>query len=620
MLAKFITMSHANGISSRLQKLRALMKNTKYVSEALQAYIIPSDDAHQSEYLASCDRRRAYISGFTGSAGTAIVTENEACMWTDGRYFLQASEEMDKNWTLMKEGLPSTPTQAVWLTKNLPPGSRVGTDPNLVSYSIWKPLVTQLEAAGLSLVPITTNLIDVIWEDRPTPPCNTIQPLSVKYTGKTCKAKVEDVRTQMAEKGARLLVVSALDEAAWLLNLRGSDIQYNPVFFSYVIVTKTEVHLFVDEAKVSLAVYNHFNEEDLQVTVHPYEKFQTFLMDQISEKDGKIWISPESSYAVSAAVPEKMWLSEISPIQVMKAIKNPVEIKGMISAHIRDAAAVCCYFAWLEKEVPKGCVTEISGAEKLEQFRREQEDFVGPSFSTISSVGPHAAIIHYAPSAKTDRQITTEEVYLCDSGGQYKDGTTDITRTIHLGTPSKYEKECFTRVFKGQCFLGTTVFPAKIKGNCLDTLARKFLWDVGLDYMHGTGHGIGMYLNVHEGPMGVSWRVYPNDPGLQEGMFISNEPGYYEDGKFGFRIEDIIRIVPAKTPHNFKDRGYLTFETVSLVPIQTKMLVPEMLTEKEIRHLNEYHNRCREIVGPHLKKMGHNEAREWLYRETEPIG
>lgn len=596
------------------------MKNTKYVSEPLQAYIIPSDDAHQSEYLASCDRRRAYISGFTGSAGTAIVTENEACVWTDGRYFLQASEEMDKNWTLMKEGLPSTPTQAVWLAKRLQSGSRVGADPNLVSYSTWKPLLTHLEAAGISLVPITTNLIDVIWEDRPTPPCNTIQPLSVKYTGKACKAKVEEVRTQMTEKGARLLVFSALDEVAWLLNLRGSDIQYNPVFFSYVIVTKAQVHLFVDEAKVSLAVYNHFNEEDIQVTIHPYEKFKTFLMDQVSEKDGKIWISPESSYALSAAVPEKMWLSEISPIQVMKAIKNPVEIQGMISAHIRDAAAVCCYFAWLEKEVPKGHVTEISGAEKLEQFRREQEDFVGPSFSTISSVGPHAAIIHYEPSAKTDRQITTEEVYLCDSGGQYKDGTTDITRTIHLGTPSEYEKECFTRVFKGQCFLGTTVFPSKIKGNCLDTLARKFLWDVGLDYMHGTGHGIGMYLNVHEGPMGVSWRVYPNDPGLQEGMFISNEPGYYEDGKFGFRIEDIVRIVPAKTPHNFKDRGYLTFETVSLVPIQTKMLVPEMLTEKEVRHLNEYHSRCREIVGPLLQKMGHNEAREWLYRETEPIG
>lgn len=596
------------------------MQNVKYVNEPLQAYIIPSGDAHQNEFLADCDNRRAYISGFTGSAGTAIVTENEAYMWTDGRYFLQASEEMDRNWTLMREGIPSTPTQSAWLIRTLPPGSRVGADPNLVMYSTWKPLQTDLEAAGLFLVPIATNLVDLIWDNKPSAPCSTIHPLPVKYTGKTSDVKVREVRAEMKEKGARLLVVSALDEIAWLLNLRGSDISYNPVFFSYVVLSMDQVHLFVEEAKLTPAVYNHFNVENLQVTVHLYEKLQSFLTEEISCQDGKIWVSPDSSYALSAAIPDKLRVGELTPIPVMKAIKNPVEIQGMINAHIRDAAAVCCYFAWLEKEVARGTVTECSGAQKLEEFRREQEDFVGPSFETISSVGPHAAIIHYKPCPETDRQITTKEVYLCDSGGQYKDGTTDITRTIHLGTPSEYEQECFTRVFKGQCFFGTCVFPSKTKGNCLDTLARKFLWDVGLDYMHGTGHGIGMYLNVHEGPMGVSWRVYPNDPGLQEGMFLSNEPGFYEDGKFGCRIEDIVRIVRANVPYNFKMLNYLTFETVSLVPIQTKMLLPEMLTEREIKHLNEYHSRCREIVGPLLKKMGRNEALEWLYHETEPIG
>lgn len=613
-------MSGISNFTNRLQKLRSLMKNAKYVSEPLQAYIIPSEDAHQNEYLADCDNRRSYISGFTGSAGTAIVTENEACMWTDGRYFLQASEEMDDNWTLMKQGLPNTPSQGKWLTKTLLPGSRVGADPNLVKYSIWKPLQTDLEAGGLFLVPVTTNLIDLIWEDRPFIPCNVIQPLPVKYTGKISKVKVEEVRGEMQEKGARLVVISALDEIAWLLNLRGSDIQYNPVFFSYVVISMDQVHLFIDEAKVVPAVYNHFNDEGVQVTVHPYEKIHSFLKDEITNENGKIWVSPHSSYALSAAIPDKLLVGELTPIPTMKAIKNPIEIQGMISAHIRDAVAMCCYFAWLEKEVSTGSVTEISGAEKLEQFRREQEDFVGPSFETISAVGAHAAIVHYKPSEKTDRQITTEEVYLCDSGGQYRDGTTDITRTIHLGTPSQYEKECFTRVFKGQCFLGTTVFPSKLKGNRLDSLARKFLWDIGLDYMHGTGHGIGMYLNVHEGPMGISWKVYPDDPGLQEGMFLSNEPGFYEAGKFGCRIEDIVRIVPANVPYNFEDRTYLKFETVSLVPIQTKMLVPEMLTSSEIRHLNEYHSRCREIIGPLLKKMGHSEALEWLYRETEPFG
>ncbi|KAJ9577057.1 hypothetical protein L9F63_006337 [Diploptera punctata] len=602
--------------SRRLQKLRSLMKN-----EPIQAYIIPSEDAHQSEYLAASDRRRAFISGFTGSAGTAIVTETEACLWTDGRYFLQAKEEMDEKWTLMKEGIPSTPTQGAWLVKNLPCGSRVGTDPNLIPYRTWKTLQTELDAGNITLVPVERNLVDLIWENKHFPSYNRVEPLSLRYTGKTSKEKVKEVRAEMSEKGARLLVVSALDEVAWLLNLRGSDIPYNPVFFSYVVLTMDDVHLFIDEYKLNDKVYKQFKEEDLDVTVHPYERLRSFLVEQISENEnGKIWVSSESSYALSAVVPEKRRVGEITPIPVMKAIKNPVETEGMIKAHIRDAAAVCCYFTWLEKEIVKNTITEISGAEKLEEFRREQEDYVGPSFSTISSVGPHAAIIHYEPSKKTDRQITTDEIYLCDSGGQYNNYSTYITRTVHFGTPSQYEKECFTRVFKGQCFMGTTVFPTKTKGNCLDTLARKFLWDVGLDYMHGTGHGIGMYLNVHEGPMGISWRVYPNDPGLQEGMFLSNEPGYYEDGKFGIRIEDIVRIVKADTPHNFKERNFLTFETVSLVPIQTKMLVPEMLTEREIKHLNEYHTRCREIVGPLLKQMGHHETYEWLCRETKPIG
>ncbi|PSN40454.1 Xaa-Pro aminopeptidase 1 [Blattella germanica] len=591
-------MSHTNGdSSSKLQKLRGLMKNVKYVSEPLQAYIIPSEDAHQSEYLAECDRRRAFISGFTGSAGTAIVTENEACLWTDGRYFLQATQEMDNNWTLMREGIPTTLTQGAWLVKNLPSGSRIGTDPNLIPYHTWTTLQTELTSGNHTLVPINTNLIDLIWEDKPSAPCNPVMPLSVKYTGKTSSVKVKEIHAQMIEKGVMMLVVSALDEVASELG--------GKVWVS-------------SDASYALAALVPEKRRVGEITPIPVMKA---IKNPISaELGGKVWVSSDASYALAALVPEKRRVGEITPIPVMKAIKNPVEIEGLIRAHVRDAVAVCCYFAWLEKEIVKSTVTEISGSEKLEQFRSEQEDFIGPSFSTISSAGPHAAIIHYEPSKKTDRQITTEEIYLCDSGGQYKDGTTDITRTLHFGTPTQHEKESFTRVFKGQCFMGTTVFPSKTKGNCLDTLARKFLWDVGLDYMHGTGHGIGMYLNVHEGPMGISWRVYPNDPGLQEGMFLSNEPGYYEDGKFGIRIEDIVRIVKANTPFNFKDRGYLTFETVTLVPIQTKMLVPEMLTDKEIRHLNEYHSRCRETVGPLLKKMGHHEAYEWLCRETEPIG
>ncbi|XP_026292242.1 xaa-Pro aminopeptidase 1 [Frankliniella occidentalis] len=613
-------MVNLKSTSQLLEKLRALMKNTKYVQEPIHAYIVPSEDRHQSEYIAECDRRRAFITGFTGSSGTAVVTEKDACLWTDGRYYLQATQEMDKNWTLMKLNDPGTPTESVWLSKVLPIGSRVGVDPQLMSYDSWHPMQTQLEASGMLLVPIQVNLIDVIWEDRPAPPCNIVQPHPLKYSGKACSQKVQEVRLDMSEKGASLLVVTALDEIAWLLNLRGSDIDYNPVFFSYVIVTPNDVHLFADKSKLTSAVHDHFNQEGLPVTFHPYEKVYSFLTEEIVLHEGKVWLSYLSSYGLMALIPERKRLTDISPIAVMKAMKNPTEVNGLINCHIRDGAAVCCYLAWLEKEVSKGVVTEVSGATKLEEFRKQMDEFVGLSFTTISSAGPNGAIIHYTPSEDHDRLITANELYLCDSGAQFRDGTTDVTRTVHFGTPTEYEKECFTRVFKGQASLSSAVFPQKIKGHYLDTLARKYLWDVGLDYLHGTGHGIGSYLNVHEGPMGVSWRTYPDDPGLSEGMFLSNEPGYYEDGKFGIRLENIERVVPVETKYNLPIRKFLTFETVTMVPIQTKMLVPGLLTEKEISYLNNYHMKVRELVGPLLKKMGHLEALEWLYRETEPIG
>lgn len=613
-------MVNLKSTSHLLEKLRALMKNSKYVQEPIQAYIVPSEDRHQSEYIAECDRRRAFITGFTGSSGTAVVTDKDACLWTDGRYYLQATQEMDKNWTLMRLNDSGTPSESAWLSKVLPSGSRVGVDPQLMSYDSWHPMQTLLEASGMFLVPVQTNLIDVLWEDRPAPPCNLIQPHPLKYSGRTSKQKVHDVRLDMEEKGATLLVVTALDEIAWLLNLRGSDIDYNPVFFSYVIVTPTAVHFFVEESKITSAVRAHFSQEELAVTLHPYDKVYPFLTEQIPLHEGKVWLSHFSSYGLMALIPERKRVTDISPIAVMKAVKNPTEVAGLVNCHVRDGAAVCCYLAWLEKEITKNVVTEVSGATKLEEFRKQMDDFVGLSFTTISSAGPNGAIIHYTPSKENDRQITSNELYLCDSGAQFRDGTTDITRTVHFGTPTEYEKECFTRVFKGQASLATAVFPEKIKGHYLDTLARKFLWDVGLDYLHGTGHGIGSYLNVHEGPMGVSWRTYPDDPGLSEGMFLSNEPGYYEDGKFGIRLENIERVVPVETKFKLPVRKFLTFETVTMVPIQTKMLVPELLSAKEISYLNNYHGKVRELVGPLLKKMGHLEALEWLYRETEPIG
>ncbi|KAJ8933717.1 hypothetical protein NQ314_013847 [Rhamnusium bicolor] len=545
-----------------LKQLRALMLNTKYVTEPVNAYIVTSNDAHTSEYTADCDEFRAFISGFNGSAGTAIITQNEACLWTDGRYYLQASQQLDSNWTLMKEGIPSTPNEGTWLSKNLPSGSRVGVDPKLFPYKKFLPLQVQLESVGHKLVPISTNLIELIClvEDQ-------------------LKKKFEALHVQMKEKNAQFLVLTALDEIAWFLNLRGQ------------VTSEVKQHLASEAGEI----YN----------IEPYDAIEDRLKALSKNTDGFIWFSEFANYALTSLIPRNNFLvTDITPIQLMKAIKNTVEINGMRNAHIKDGAALCCYFSWLEKHVANTKITEISGAKQLLEFRKLQADFVGDSFPTISSVGPHGAIIHYTPNESTDVQITTDELYLCDSGAQYKDGTTDVTRTLHFGTPTEFEKECYTRV---------------LKGNYLDSFAREYLWKVGLDYAHGTGHGIGSYLNVHEGPMGISWRPIQEDPGLDAGMFLSNEPGYYQDGEFGIRIEDIIQIVEAEPPHNYNDIGFLTFNSVTLVPKIKKLIIIDMLTDAEIQYLNEYHQQCRDTIGPLLDKQGQSEAKEWLIRETQPI-
>lgn len=604
-----------------LQKLRSLMQNTKYVKEPIQAYIVPSSDAHNSEYLAECDEYRAFISGFTGSAGTAIITDKEALLWTDGRYYLQASQQMDSNWILMKEGLPATPSQGDWLCKNLTKGSLVGVDPKLYTYNKFFPLQSKLEATGHKLVAVHTNLIELIWSDRPARPTNPIKPLTRNFTGKSVAEKLKAVNDQMKEKNAEYLVITALDEIAYFLNLRGSDIQFNPVFFAYLIIGNNNFTVFMNEKQVNSTIKDHLTSEvGNNYKIENYDCIEKKIEEFANKIEGYIWFSEQSSDALVDLVPKKnRLLSDITPICLMKGVKNETEIQGMRNCHIRDAAALCCYFSWLEANVKTQKITEISGAQKLLEFRKMQKDFVGESFDTISSVGHHGAIIHYKPSKNTDVQITTTEIYLCDSGGQYLDGTTDVTRTLHFGTPTQFEKECYTRVLKGQLKLGSRIFPSKMKGNYLDSFAREYLWQIGLDYAHGTGHGIGSYLNVHEGPMAISWRLIPEDPGLEPGMFISNEPGYYQDGKFGLRIEDIVQVVEAKTRYNFNNRGYLTFETVTLVPKMNNLILVELLTHEEIKQLNDYHQKCLEIVGPVLEQQGQVEAIKWLKRETAPL-
>uniref|UniRef100_A0AAG5DP18 Xaa-Pro aminopeptidase n=1 Tax=Anopheles atroparvus TaxID=41427 RepID=A0AAG5DP18_ANOAO len=606
-----------------LVALRNLMKNLPNNLGTISAYIIPSNDAHQSEYLAACDERRAFVSGFDGSAGTAVVTEKEALLWTDGRYYQQATKQMDVNWTLMMDGLPTTPSIDAWLAKTLQPGSKVGVDANLITAAAWSPLQSSLKTAGCTLLPVVPNLIDLLWTEKPAVPHNSLLPLSTSFTGATVATKLAIVREKMADKRSSVLVVSALDEIAWLLNLRGSDIDYNPVFFSYVIVTSDALYLFIDDSQMHPAVEEHFRENGVSVEVRPYGEVHAMLK-RLAEPtpDGAplVWISSGSSYALAALVPEERRLHDITPINLMKAVKNDTEAAGMRACHVRDGVALCQYFAWLERCIRDGTlVDEISGADQLEQLRSRQAHYKGLSFTTISASGPNGSIIHYHPLPETNRPITDREVYLCDSGAQYLDGTTDVTRTMHFGQPTAEEIRAFTHVLKGQIALGTAVFPRKMKGQFLDTIARKALWDIGLDYGHGTGHGIGHFLNVHEGPMGIGVRQMPNDPGLEENMFLSNEPGYYKYGQFGIRIEDIVQVVTANVGTNFDGRGALTFRTITMCPIQTRLIDASLLTEKEREHLNAYHRVVRETLSPLLREANDAETLAWLERETAAI-
>uniref|UniRef100_A0A7N6B4I2 Xaa-Pro aminopeptidase 1 n=1 Tax=Anabas testudineus TaxID=64144 RepID=A0A7N6B4I2_ANATE len=591
-----------------LRQLRQAMRNCKYFSEPIQAYIIPSGDAHQSEYIAPCDCRREYISGFNGSAGTAIVTEQHAAMWTDGRYFLQA------NHCLCNE----TPSQEDWLISVLPENSKVGVDPWIIAADQWKNMSKALISAGHCLVAVQHNLIDVVWPDRPERPSTQLRTLGLEYTGTSWQDKVTMLRAKMTERKIGWFVATALDEIAWLFNLRGADIEYNPVFFAYAIVGMNTIRLFVDLKRLSHPVLRDHLQLDapikpeLSIQTFPYESVYTELQAicaALGPKD-KVWICDKASCALTQVIP-KAHRTPIpyTPLCLAKAVKNATEIQGMKMAHIKDAVALCELFAWLEKEV-------FSLIQKRKEYRNT--DFVGLSFPTISSVGPNGAIIHYRPLPETNRTLTLNEVYLIDSGAQYVDGTTDVTRTVHFGTPTAFEKECFTYVLKGHIAVSAAVFPNGTKGHLLDSFARAALWESGLDYLHGTGHGVGCFLNVHEGPCGISYKTFADEP-LEAGMIVSDEPGYYEDGSFGIRLENVVLVIPTKPKYNYRNRGSLTFEPLTLVPIQVKMMNTELLTKKERDWVNDYHRKCREVVGAELERQGRKEALEWLIRETQPI-
>ncbi|XP_058827106.1 xaa-Pro aminopeptidase ApepP-like [Topomyia yanbarensis] len=598
-----------------LSDVRSLMEDN-----SVAAYIVPSVDAHSSEYVSAHDRRLQYVTNFTGSAGTAIIALQAAALWTDSRYHLQAENQLDSDhWTLMREGLADVPTRDDWLLKNLPAGSQVGTDPFLITPTEFDRLSRVLSAGGLRLVTLERNLVDSVWNNRPPQINEPLIPLDIKYSGKRASEKIADLRDELTEKKASAIVINGLDEIAWLFNLRGSDIRNTPVFFAYAIVSNDQILLFTNPERINETIRAHFRSEGITVTVREYDDILAEIKELV-EEHGKLIIATSCSHAFYAQIPADQRIQLYSLVATKRAVKNSVEAEGMRRAHIRDGAAVVRYLHWLEENVDSGNVTELSGASKLREFRSVQQNFVSLSFTAISAFGSNAAIVHYSPTEETDTLITRDNIYLIDSGGQYWDGTTDVTRSVHMGEPTAFQREAFTRVLKGFLSLGSTVFPPKTSGTFFDAMARRALWDVGLDYGHGTGHGIGSFLGVHEYPPSiVSSTVSPGNVGLQENMFSSNEPGYYEPDEFGIRLEDIVQVVKADVRFDFAGRGALTFYANTVVPLQTKLMDVSLMTEHEVELVNRYHERVLKEVGPLLLEQEANEAYIWLAKQTQAI-
>ena len=593
-------------IKERIEALRGLMKKNK-----IKAYLVPSTDPHQSEYLPVMWERRKWLSGFTGSAGDLAITLKKTGLWTDSRYFLQAEQQLQGSGIdLFKIGIPGVPTIPQWLKKELKAEDKVGFDPRLFSYNETQKLKSFLKEWRIKLTPIEKNLIDNIWQDQPPFPKNQIKPHPKKYAGRSIEEKLEMLRQQMKEEKVKAHILTTLDSIAWVFNIRGTDVEFNPVVIAYAIITPKKAMLFTDMEKITRAVRRHLGET---VQVYDYDDFRKQLK-KLAKSELKVWLDPNSvSYWIVDILKKDcdLFFKE-SPVTRLKALKNKTEITGAKAAHIRDGVAMVKFLHWLERTVPQGGVTEISASQKLEEFRQELDLYQGPSFETIAGYQEHGAIVHYASTPQTDVELKPRGIFLIDSGGQYLDGTTDITRTIALGKPTAEQKDRFTRILKGHISLAMTRFPRGTAGNQLDTIARKPLWDINQNYGHGTGHGIGAYLNVHEGPQAISYYRGLGVP-LEPGMIISNEPGYYKTGEYGMRVENLIVVVEDKNGKTTND--FYSFETISLCPIDLNLIDKNLLSARELGWLNSYHKKVKELLSPYLNK----DEKEWLTKATRQI-
>ena len=589
-------------IKERIHALRMTFRPNN-----IKAFIIPSTDPHLSEYVAPYWMSREWISGFTGSAGTAVILMDKAGLWTDSRYFLQAEKELEGSGiTLYKEMLPETPSITKFLCQNLKPGESVSIDGKMFS-------VQQVEQMKEDLAPyqLQVNLfgdpLKNIWKDRPSMPDAPAFIYDVKYAGKSCGEKVAAIRTELKKKGIFALFLSSLDEIAWTLNLRGSDVHCNPVIVSYLLVTQDEVVYFISPEKITQEVNKYLQEQ--QVSLRKYDEAESFLNSFTGEN---ILIDPKkTNYAIYSAInPACKVVRGESPVTLLKAIRNEQEIAGIHHAMQRDGVALVKFLKWLEASVLSGKETELSVDRKLHEFRAAQPLYMGESFDTIAGYKEHGAIVHYSATEESDVTLQPKGFLLLDSGAQYLDGTTDITRTIALGELTEEEKTDYTLILKGHIALAMAKFPAGTRGAQLDVLARMPIWSHGMNFLHGTGHGVGHFLSVHEGPQSI--RMNENPIVLQPGMVTSNEPGVYKAGSHGIRTENLTLVCKDKEGM-FGE--YFKFETITLCPICKKGIIKEMLTAEEVKWFNDYHQTVYKKLSPSLNE----EEKKWLLEATKAI-
>lgn len=590
-------------INERVKKLRDLMKD-----RGINAYIVNTADPHQSEYVADHYKGRVWISGFTGSAGTVVITQEEAILWTDGRYFIQAERQLEgSEYKLFKIAIPGFPTYTEWLKDNLKDGDVLGFDGKVFPQSSVENLEKEFKEKDIKFVD-EYDLVGEIWEDRPKLPNGKAFIHQLKYTGKTGKEKIEEIRSEMKKHNADYFLIASLDDIAWTYNIRGKDVINNPVVISYALISMNKSYLFVDKEKINLEVESFLNENGVEIAT--YEEVVHYVEE--IDKKSRVYVDKNRvNRWIYKAIPSECKIIDGMDITTkLKGIKNSIEIKNQRNAYIKDGVALVRFLYWLDKNIGKIPITEMSAQERLLEFRKEQEGFIEPSFNTISAYKANAAMMHYSASEDSNAEIKKEGLYLVDSGGQYLDGTTDITRTVVMGPITAEEKRDFTLTLKGHINLGNARFLYGATGHSLDVLARYPLWQEGIDYKCGTGHGIGYLLGVHEGPHRIA--MVANTVVLEKGMIASIEPGVYKAGSHGIRIENIVVVQEdIKT-----DSGqFMKFEILSFVPIDIEAIDVNLLSEEERSWVNEYHKEVFDKLSPYLNE----EEKAWLREETRSI-